>query len=380
VKYRKFGKLEWKVSALGFGAMRLPTLGADPAKIDEPQAIRMVRYAIDRGVNYVDTAYPYHGGKSESFVRKALQDGYDKKVKIATKMPTWLIHSQEDMDKYLGEQLRRLGVKQIDFYLLHALNNERWQTLLNLNVFSWLEKKRDEGKIKYFGFSFHDEYPVFKKIVDSYAWTFCQIHYNYVDSLFQAGQKGLRYAASKGLAVVVMEPIAGGRLGSKPPKDIQTLWDKSEIKRTPAEWALQWVWNQPEVSVVLSGMSTLQQVRENVNSANRSSSNILTRKELQLINIVGKKYREIGYVPCSGCRYCQPCPQGVMIPQIIALYNEYYMKARDEHVKKKYQEQISLEGLAKKCIKCGKCEEVCPQKVNVRRILGEVAFVFETPP
>jgi len=378
MKHRDFGKLNWKVSALGFGAMRLPIIGNDAAKIDEPEAIRMIRYAIDHGVNYVDTAYPYHRGNAESLVGKALKDEYRKKVKLATKMPTWLIKSQQDMDKYLDEQLNRLRTNQIDFYLLHGLGSERWQKLAELHVLKWLEQKQDEEKIKHVGFSFHDEYDILKRIIDSYdGWTLCQIQYNYMDSDYQAGTKGLKYAASKGLAVVVMEPIAGGRLGMKPPAEIEIIWDKAEMKRTPAEWALQWVWNQPEVSVALSGMSTMEQVKENIQSANRSGPKTLTKKELQLIKQVATKYKEFGFIGCTGCRYCMPCPQGVNIPQVISLYNEYWMKDRNDEIKKKYWEHITPESQAKRCARCGKCEELCPQKLTIREVLNRAVWIFE---
>jgi predicted aldo/keto reductase-like oxidoreductase len=378
MKYRNFGKLNWKVSALGFGAMRLPIIGNDAAKIDEPEAIRMIRNAIDNGVNYVDTAYTYHRGQGEILVGKALQDGYRERIKLATKMPAWLVKSQQDMDKYFDEQLHKLQVDQIDFYLLHGLDGERWQKLTELDVLRWLEKKQDEGKIMYAGFSFHDEYPEFQKIIDSYSgWTFCQIQYNYMDSEYQAGTKGLKYAASKGLAVVVMEPIAGGRLAMKQPAGIEAIWDKAKIKRTPAEWALQWVWNQPEVSVALSGMSTMDQVKENVQSANRSSPGVLTASELQLINEVASKYKELGFIGCTGCRYCIPCPEGVNIPEIISLYNEYFMKDKDDAIKTKYWEHITPESQAKRCARCGKCEELCPQKLTIREVLNRAAWIFE---
>ena len=378
MKYRNFGKLNWKVSALGFGAMRLPIIGNDAAKIDEPEAIRMIRHAIDNGVNYVDTAYPYHRGQGEILVGKALQDGYRERIKLATKMPAWLVKSQRDMDKFFDEQLHRLQVNQIDFYLLHGLDGERWQKLTELDVLRWLEKKQDEGKIMHAGFSFHDEYPEFQKIIDSYSgWTFCQIQYNYMDSEYQAGTKGLKYAASKGLAVVVMEPIAGGRLAMKQPAGIEAIWDKAKIKRTPAEWALQWVWNQPEVSVALSGMSTMDQVKENVQSANRSSPGVLTASELQLINEVASKYKELGFIGCTGCRYCIPCPEGVNIPEIISLYNEYFMKDKDDAIKTKYWEHITPESQAKRCARCGKCEELCPQKLTIREVLNRAAWIFE---
>jgi hypothetical protein len=378
MKYRKFGKLGWKVSALGFGAMRLPIIGNDAAKIDEPEAMRMIRYAIDNGVNYVDTAYPYHRSHSEAFVGKVLQDGYREKVKLATKMPVWLIKSPKDMDKYLDEQLQKLQVKQVDFYLLHGLNGENWPKLTKMNVYKWLEKKQDEGKIAFAGFSFHDEYPVFQKIIDSYdGWTFCQIQYNYADPDYQAGTKGLKYAASKGLAVVIMEPIAGGRLATKQPAGIEAIWQKAKVKRSPAEWALQWVWNQPEVSVVLSGMSTMDQVKENLKSADRSEPGVLTANEVKLINEVAAKYKEFGFIGCTGCRYCMPCPEGVNIPEVISLYNEYFMKGQNDEVKKKYWEHITPESQAKRCARCGKCEEVCPQKLTIRDVLNRAQWIFE---
>jgi len=378
VKYRNFGKLDWKVSALGFGAMRLPIIDGNAAKINEPEAIRMIRYALNHGVNYLDTAYPYHRGNSESLVGKALQDGYREKTRLATKMPTWLVKSQEDMDKYLDEQLSRLQLGYFDFYLLHGLRNEGWQKLKELDVFRWAEKKIDEGKFRHLGFSFHDEYSVFKKIVDSYdGWTFCQIQFSYMDEQFQAGTKGLNYAASKDLAVVVMEPIGGGRLAISPPKGVQESWNKAAIKRTPAEWALQWVWNHPQVSVALSGMSTLEQVKENLNSADRSGANILTDKEMNIISQVRRKYKRLGFIGCTGCRYCMPCPEGVNVPEIFSLYNQYYVRNEDDEIKRKYWEHITPESQAKRCARCGRCEEVCPQHLQIPEILSRAAMIFE---
>jgi len=312
VNYRKFGKLDWKPSALGFGAMRLPIIGNDSSKIDEPEAIKMIRYAIDHGVNYVDTAYGYHGSNSERLVGKALKDGYRKKVKLATKMPTWLIKNYSDFDKYLDEQLAKLDTDKIDFYLLHGLNKTRWPELEALRVEKWAERTIEDGRIGHIGFSFHDDLDTFKKIIDYYdGWTFCQIQYNYMDTEYQAGTEGLKYAATKGLAVVVMEPIQGGRLAVPPPEEVQKIWDKAGSDRKLAEWALQWVWNQPEVSVVLSGMSTMQQVEENVVSAGRSGVGILTKEDFETIAQVKQKIKEIGFIGCTGCDYCQPCPANV---------------------------------------------------------------------
>ena len=378
MRYRRFGKLQWNVSALGFGAMRLPVLNQDPAQIDESEAIKMLRYAIDHGVNYIDTAYPYHRGNSEVVVGKCLKNGYREKVRVATKMPTWQVTSHEAMDRILQEQLERLQLDYIDFYLLHGLNTERWRKMQKLRVFEWAEKTIQEGKIKYVGFSFHDEYEVFKQIVDGYAgWSFCQIQYNYLDAEYQAGTEGLRYAVSKGLAVVVMEPIAGGLLAFPPFQEIQTIWDQSPIKKTPAEWALQWVWNHPEVSVVLSGMSTMEQVVENVKSANRSGPGTLNQDALTLLKQVKAKYREYGVIGCTNCQYCQPCPQGVDIPNSFSFYNEYFMKGRDRDVIQKYFEGIPAEKQVKNCVKCGDCEEKCPQQLPIRNLLAKAAFLFQ---
>ncbi len=378
MQYRRFGRLDWKASILGFGAMRLPIIDEDFGKIDESKATRMIRFAIDHGVNYIDTAYPYHKGNSETFLNKALQDGYRRKVKIATKMPTWLIHDKVDMDKYLNEQLNRLGTNRIDFYLLHGMNKERWQNLTRLDVFKWAEEKRDEGKFGHLGFSFHDEYSLFKKIVDSYDnWGLCQVLYNYMDIEYQAGSRGIRYAASKGLAVVVMEPIAGGRLALKLHEEIEAVWNEANIKRKPAEWALLWVWNNPDVTVALSGMSTISQVKENVRTANKAKPRMLSNQELGLFKRVAKNYKRHGFIQCTQCRYCQPCPNTVDIPRILRLFNEFYMKNRDNKVKAKYKEQISSENSARRCIKCGKCEELCPQHLPIKDIINRAAFIFE---
>jgi hypothetical protein len=359
--------------------MRLPILDRDAAKIDEREAIEMIRYAIDQGVNYVDTAYGYHRGNSEVAVGKALAGGYRKKVKLATKMPTWIVNSKDDMDRCLNEQLMKLQTDHTDFYLLHGLNGERWPKLRELRVFEWAEEKIEEGKFSHLGFSFHDEFSVFKEIVDRYdGWTLCQIQYNYMDTEYQAGSRGLRYAASKGLAVVIMEPIAGGRLAMNPPNEVQAIWNKAEVKRTPAEWALRWVWNHPEVSVVLSGMSTMGQVVENVKSADQSSPGNITQEELKIIGRVRQKYKEIGFIGCTGCRYCLPCPQGVDIPSIFGLYNEYYMKNRDDAVKNKYWEHITPESQAKRCIRCNRCRELCPQQLSISELLREAAQIFES--
>ncbi len=378
MKYRKFGKLDWQVSALGFGCMRLPTKDGDSSKIDEPEATKMVHYAIDHGVNYVDTAYPYHGGNSELFVGRALQGGYREKVKLATKLPCWQVESAKDFDKYLNEQLQKLQTEHIDFYLLHGLNQQRWPKMRDLGVMERAEKAMEDGRIGHICFSFHDKVEVFKEIVDAYdGWTHCQIQYNYMDIENQAGTEGLRYAASKGLAVVIMEPILGGRLVD-PPQPIQDLWEAAPKKRAPADWALQWLWNQPEVSVVLSGMSAMQHVEENVASAGTSGIGTLTDEELAFIGQVRTKYEELCPIPCTKCEYCLPCPNGVNIPRNFELYNEGVMYEKPDHARTGYTMWFPEPERADQCIQCRECEEKCPQGIPisewmpvVHQVLGE---------
>jgi len=329
LKYRRFGKLDWMVSILGFGAMRLPVVGGDMRQIDEPEAMRMIKYAIDHGVNYIDTAYMYHGGNSEVLVGKVLREGYHGKVRVATKMPIGMVRSREELNTIFEEQMRRLQVDYIDFYLMHGLDRDRWRKIYDLNVLDWAERKVDEGRIGYLGFSFHDEFEVFKEIVDGYSgWTFCQIQYNYLDtesSRRSPGTRGLKYAASRGLAVVVMEPIRGGLLAIPPPPEVRAVFDEAGVKRTPVQWALLWVWNHPEVSVALSGMSRFEQVVDNIATASIAEPGILSEEELHIIEKVRSMYLKYGFIGCTGCRYCMPCPRGVDIPTILRYMNRMLM-------------------------------------------------------
>lgn len=367
MKNRKFGSLDWEVSALGFGAMRLPIIDDDSSKIDEPLATAMIRRAIDGGVNYVDTAYPYHQGQSERLVGRALKDGYREKVKLATKCPVWFVKEQADFDKYLEEQLKRLDVNKIDFYLLHAMNERHWQKVKNLDVFTWAEKRMAEGLFDHLCFSFHDEYPVFESIVTGYDnWTMAQIQYNYADVHYQAGQKGLKLAAERGLAVVVMEPLRGGRIAhNPPPAPVAEVWAKSERDWTPAEWALHWVWDQPEVSTALSGMSTMEQVEQNLVTADDSKIGVLTEAEQALIDEVRNAYLDLAPIPCTQCEYCLPCPNGVAIPTIFDLYNDAVSYDAWGNSRWAYNNQVSSEAHADNCIECGECEEACPQHIEI---------------
>jgi predicted aldo/keto reductase-like oxidoreductase len=370
MKYRNFGKLNFKPSALGFGTMRLPTLEGNNAKIDEPQATEMLHYAIDHGVNYVDTAYIYHSGQSEVFLGKALQSGWREKVKIADKLTARYVNTYSDLDKILNEQLQKLQTDQIDFYLLHALNREKWEKLYQLNVLSWAEKAIANGRIGHLGFSFHDNFDLFKEIVDAYdKWAFCQIQYNLLDVNFQAGEKGLKYAAEKGLAVVIMEPLKGGYL-TKPPEKITRIWNKAEVKKTPAGMALSWLWNQPEVSLVLSGMSSLEQVKENVETASNFEPNSLSKNDLVLIAQVQEEYRQLSAVPCTGCNYCQPCPKTVNIPRIFDIFNQYSLTKDLVKAKESYQRLKEERG--SNCVSCKKCESLCPQAIKISEKLKEI--------
>ena len=383
MQYRKFGKLDFTVSALGFGAMRLPE---KDGKIDEAKATKMLHYAIDNGVNYVDTAYPYHDGQSEAFLGKALKGGYREKVKLATKLPSWMIKSADDFDEYLNEQLKRLGQDSVDIYLLHTLNHENWPKLRDLGVIEWAEKARREGKFQYLGFSFHDDGDAFAPIVDAYDWDLCQIQYNFIDIKNQAGMKGLKYAASKGIAMMIMEPLLGGKLAG-PPEPIRDIWDRADQKRSPIDWALRWLWNQPEVGGVLSGMSSMAQVEENVALASAADYDRLSKAEMELYDQVRVKYKDLTAIPCTSCGYCMPCPQHVDIPGNFGPYNDAVafdalesMRGHYDWMKYAHEVQHIYENdiRAASCIQCGECEEKCPQGIPISQwmtviheVLGE---------
>ncbi len=376
MQYRKFGNLDWQPSALGFGCMRLPILDGKAGNIDQEKVTAMIRKAVESGVNYFDTAYVYHDQQSEIALGKALEGGYRDRVRIATKSPIWLIEESADFDRLLDEQLERLQTGTIDFYLLHALNRHAWAKIQKLDLLRRAEAAKADGRIRCLGFSFHDSLPIFKQIVDGYdGWDFCQIQYNYMDIAVQAGEEGLHYAAAKGLGIVIMEPLLGGNLALDLPAT-RPLWNSAEQKRTPAGWALQWLWNQPEVSVVLSGMSTMEQVEENIQSAAASGPGTLNAAEIELVEKVRAALNGLRPIPCTNCEYCLPCPNGVNIPRNFAVYNSVAMYEDIDSSRVEYTQWIPNPQKAAACIQCDECLSKCPQEIPISSWLPVVEEVL----
>jgi len=385
MKYRKLGNTDINVSILGFGCMRFPTfddgnehIPVHQRPVKEKETLEMIQYAFDKGINYFDTAYFYHGGKSETILGRAIKPFRDK-VMIATKLPTMMVHNPSDIPRFIDEQLKRLDTDYVDFYLLHGLNGRLWSRMKEYKALEFLDSVLVDGRARHVGFSFHHHINVFKEIVDSFDWTLCQIQYNYFDANRQAGREGLEYAANKGIGVVIMEPLRGGSLATNIPKPIQVVWDSAPQKRSPAEWGLRWVWNQPEVSLALSGMSAMPQLVENVHTAENVVAHSLTSDELALINRVKDKYEEMLKVDCTGCAYCIPCPNRVDIPSNFTLYNDYFMFDNKDRSRRFYNDDnfFPLEIRASNCEECGECEEKCPQGIaimdelkNVHAVLG----------
>jgi len=362
MQYRKFGNTGLEHSALGFGMMRLQK--TEDGKTDVQWAIDTLRMAIDRGLNYVDTAYVY--GDSEIVTGKALQDGYREKVTLATKMPVGMLKSEEDFDRILNEQLERLQTDHIDCFLLHGLNRDRWEgEVKKFNVIEKSEKAKAEGKIRHIGFSFHDNLDVFKTILNGYdKWEFCQIQLNYMDTEYQAGIEGLELAAQMGLAVVIMEPLRGGNLANVP-EDVAALLPKG-----PVESALDFLWDRPEVSVVLSGMSTTEQVLENLAFADVSRPGMLSDAEKESIIAASKAMRKYMNIPCTACNYCNVCPKQIAIPEIFKIYNQSQLDGDGAKAKEAYN---ALEGrTGAECIECRCCTEECPQHIDIPVELAKI--------
>ena len=386
MQFRRLGKTEERISVLGFGAMRLPVLDGKSTNIDEELATKMLRHAIDGGVNYVDTAFPYHGndmtkpGQSEPFVGRALGGGYREKVHLATKLPSWIVESRAHMDEILAGQLERLRSERIDFYLVHSVNKQTFPRLVENGLFDFLEKAKADGRIGHVGFSYHENPQFFAGVVEAYDWEFCQIQYNYLDEDFQAGRDGLALAAEKDLGIIVMEPLRGGSLAKDLPPDVETIFAEAATKRSPAEWALRWVWNDGRVGTVLSGMTSMEHVVENLAVASAGEANSLDEEELAVVARVQDCFRSKRQIPCTACRYCMPCPAGVNIPECFTLYNKAHLTGNGFLETFVYKGTFSPEEKASSCVACGRCEEHCPQGIAIIEELEKVVAKFETPP
>lgn len=380
--YRRVPKSGDELSILGYGCMRLPL---KRGRIDEKRATRQLRYAIDRGVNYIDTAQPYHMGASEPFLGRALRDGYREKVRLATKMMSLNIRSADDFDPCLAAQFKKLKTGFIDYYLMHGINGPVFQRMKGLGILEFLERAKKDGRIRYTGFSFHGDTAAFKEIVDAYDWDICQIQYNYLDEQIQAGTEGLKYAAAKRLGVIVMEPLRGGNLARKIPPVVQAIWDRALPRRSPAEWGLRWVLNHSEVTCVLSGMNEEKHIEENLRIAGEALPDSLSEKDLALIREVTEKYQGLMKVACTGCRYCMPCPAGVDIPTCFEIYNQRKVFGEKGQSTAMYFLRMwgGLESprhrYASSCEDCGQCRKLCPQGLPVPELIQEVRKTFEGP-
>jgi predicted aldo/keto reductase-like oxidoreductase len=361
--HRSFPKLPGlDVSILGFGAMRLPVLDGDHSRIDEEAATKLVHDAIRGGVNYVDTAWVYHGGQSEPFLGRALRGGWREKVQLATKCPVWDMNAEADFERVIDQQLEKLQTERIDFYLLHAISAGPWEKVKALRGLRALRKARADGRIGHIGFSFHGAGDEFKRIIDEYDWEFTQIQLNYVDQGYQAGLEGLRHAAAKKVGVIVMEPLRGGALAAAP-EAVRQLLGRSGRTWSPAEWALRWLWSQPEVVTVLSGMGKPEQVAENVRAA--AAAEPLTADDLGRITEAKAFYEERMAVPCTTCGYCQPCPSGVAIADVFNAWNAAKMfgDGQGQWMYKTFQ--LGSGSGADQCQECGDCEPRCPQHISI---------------
>ncbi len=368
MNYRTFPKLpDIKISQFGMGLMRLPVIEGDYSKIDYEKANEMVEAAIAGGVNYFDTAEPYHGGDSEAFASKHIVPRLKKEgLHLATKLPQWKAESYDDYEKILNGQLEKLGLEQIEFYLVHAFGNESWPKHKELGIIDFMKSAVADGRIKYPCFSFHGNYDTFVDIINSWdGWVFCQLQLNYIDTEWQAGVKGMEYAHSKDVGVVIMEPLKGGILANDIPPETEAKL--KELDLSPVDVAMRWCYNHNEPTVVLSGVSTLEQTKGQLEIAKDAEPGCLSAKEKEALEFATKKFN---LVPCSGCEYCQPCPQGIKIPQIISMYNGLVSFGK-EKAKEDYKKLVEKGEGADICTECGACEAICPQSIEIIKVIQE---------
>jgi Predicted oxidoreductases of the aldo/keto reductase family len=356
MQYVKYGNTDMTVSRFGLGCMRFPE--------DIDESIEMVRYALDNGVNYIDTAYAY--GDSEERVGKALKNGYRNKAYLVTKSPIWNMKRHEDFEKYLDEELKRLGTDYIDVYMLHNLGPDNWKKVNQFDGFSFLDKMIQKGKIRHKAFSFHGKLEAFKEIVDTFDWDMAQIQLNILDEYQQAGVAGLKYTAGKEMAVVIMEPLRGGHIISNCPDEAMELVNKYPQKRSMLEWAFRWLYNMPEVTTILSGTSTLEQLKGNIAIFENAEYNIMSGEDLELVKKIREAFENKNSIKCTGCRYCMPCPQKVDIPEIFKIYNNSTLMSTHWIDKMLYKNTILPVGTGvDRCVGCRQCEKHCPQGIDI---------------
>ena len=364
MKYRTMGKLGIRSSAFGLGCMRFNGKASGDSVIDEQKAVSLIRRAIDGGVTYLDTAYVYLDKTSETVLGKALQDGYREKVTIATKMPMEYVHNRAEMEALLESELKKLQTDHIDFYLMHGINREKWEYFKSIGAPEFFNDMRKAGKIRYRCFSFHGPYEDFEFILNDWDWDMVQIQFNFMDVSNQAGLKGLKLAGEKGIPVVIMEGLLGGRLASAP-DNVQVLYDAFPVKRSSVEWAFRWLCNHPEVSVVLSGCNEPEQIDDNLRIFDTVEPGIMDEKELQLIDNVREAYLSRTRIGCTGCRYCMPCPNGVNIPGIFSVWNRTSLYNTDPATDWDLRQIREKENGADRCVGCGACEAACPQHLSI---------------
>ena len=364
MKYRTMGKLGIQASAFGLGCMRFNGKASGDSTIDEQKAVSLIRRAIDGGVTYIDTAYVYLDKTSEIVLGKALQDGYRDRVTIATKVPPDQVNSRADLEAILAEELRKLQTDHIDFYLMHALNRQKWEHMKSVGAPEFFEDMKREGKIRYRCFSFHGPYEEFEYILNDWDWDMVQIQYNYMDVDNQAGTRGLELAGSKGIPVVIMEGLLGGRLANAP-DNVQALYDAFPVKRSPVEWAFRWLCNHPEVAVVLSGCNEAEQIDENLKIFDTVGTGVMSTEELKLMDDVRAAYVSRTKIGCTGCRYCMTCPNGVNIPGVFSVWNNFSLYNIDPKEDWQFRMIRNNDGGADRCVGCGACEAACPQHLDI---------------
>ncbi len=365
---RYFAPLQRQCSLFGLGTMRMPTHVVDGRTCMDRQAcIAMIRHAIDSGVTYVDTAYPYHGGESETVVGLALQDGYRQRVALTTKLPVWLVKEPADVMRILDEQLEKLQTDAIDFYLVHALDREKWEHTKKMGVLEILQKAKEAGKIRHIGFSFHDSYDVFCEILDAFDWELVQIQLNFLDADYQAGVRGLALLRSRGIPCSIMEPLKGGKLAFAGNEKIAQLWDSYPIKRSPVEWAFRYLADMEGINVILSGSSSMQQMQQSIDifSAPDFGQGCLDDAQRELIAKVRAEYNEKMFIQCTACGYCMPCPGGVNIPGIFRHMNDGALAGNYTRSREHYADEIAAGSDASHCLGCGKCQRSCPQGLPI---------------